>query len=165
VRLIAAARQQLPAAQIEARATDALGRHVMVAMGFPGVVLPPDVAGWAGVIAATIGLASMATGPCGGYFTAILGSEIGLWVQLLTIATAPPEARTPKAVTAAVLKATSSYAALQLVPTCIAVMAGAGPTLTAFIDLVMALGMIVYWSSTAALAVYGLDYAINYWTS
>ncbi len=163
VRLLAAAKAQAPPAQIEANATNALGRHVVAAAGVPGLVLPPDIAAWAGVVVATIGLASLATGPCGGYFTAILGSEIGVWTQLLTIPTAPAETKTPKAVTAVIAKTASTVAYVQLILTCVALMVGAGGALTALLDLVMAIGSIVWWMSTLGLAIYGLDFAINHW--
>ena len=164
VRLLAEGKAQAPPSQIEANATDALGRHVVMAAGVPGLALPADIAAWAGVIAGAIGLASIATGPCGAAFTTIVASEIGVWTQLLTIPTSPPEIRTPKAVAAVIAKIASTVGYVALVPSCVALMVGAGATLTALLDLVMALGSIIWWMSTLGLAIYGLDFAINHWS-
>lgn len=164
VRLLAAGKAQAPVAQIDANAQAALGNYVVAAAGVPGLVLPADIAAWAGAITAAIGLAALFTGACGGFFTAILGSEIGVWTQLLTIPTAPPEARPGKAATAVIAKIASTAAYVMLVPACVAMLVGASLALAALLDLVMALGSIIWWTSTLGLVIYGLDFAINHWS-
>lgn len=163
VRLVAAARATVAPEQIEANAIAALGGHLVGAAGLPGLELPPDVGAWAGFIASVLGLAGLFAGGCGGYFTGVASSEIGVWLNVLTLPTAPPGARLPKAGTALAAKIASTYSVILLIPTCIEESVASGGTLAALYEMLAALGTIIYLTSTVALAYYGLQAAIAFW--
>ncbi len=161
-RLVAAARANIPPETFEATSAAVLGPVLFAAAGLPASAVPPEFSEWALVLAAAVGVAAVAAGPCGAALTSLLASEAVVWIQLLSIPGAAPGVRGAKAARAAVAKVAATVAFATQISVCRAQMA-ATPQFTALYEGLLALGHIFWWMSTFGMTIYGLDYAINYW--
>jgi hypothetical protein len=163
VRLLAAAKANVPPEQIQANATAALGANILAAGGLPNVPLPADIAAWSGTFAVLLGAVGVITGACWANFVAVVGAEIVVWVNLLTIPGAPPIIQAAKATAAVAAKFISAVSWGNTMTSCMAVSYASSGALVALCDLMMSFATIVFWSSTLTLVGLGIEYAVEHW--